>query len=110
MAKAQNFRSSSQDRAEKFSLLGDGRSAKLGWQMQDYNPAGAAGNAAAATAAKGRAVTIAIECKRRGEDDALRLQYVHPQPEGAREGQFFVQMRGELFGDHVHAAYGNMNT
>ena len=28
--------------------------AKLGWQMQDYNPAGAVGNAAAATAEKGR--------------------------------------------------------
>lgn len=56
MAKAQNFRSTSQDRAEKFSILGDGRSAKLAWQMQDYNPQGAAGNAAAATAEKGRAL------------------------------------------------------
>ena len=56
MAKAQNFHSTSQDRAEKFSLLGDGRSAKLAWQMQDYNPHGAVGNAAAATADKGRAV------------------------------------------------------
>ncbi|CAN7539233.1 creatininase family protein [Polaromonas sp. LjRoot131] len=56
MAKAQNFHSTSQDRAEKFSILGDGRSAKLAWQMQDYNPHGAAGNAAAATADKGRAL------------------------------------------------------
>ena len=56
MAKAQNFRSTSQDRAEKFSLLGDGKSAKLAWQMQDYNVHGAVGNAAAATAEKGRAV------------------------------------------------------
>ncbi len=56
MAKAQNFHSTSQDRAQKFSLLGDGRSAKLAWQMQDYNPHGAVGNAAAATADKGRAV------------------------------------------------------
>ena len=56
MRKAQNFQSTSQDRAEKFSLLGDGKSAKLAWQMQDYNPHGAAGNAAAATAEKGRAV------------------------------------------------------
>lgn len=56
MAKAQNFHSTSQDRAEKFSLLGDGRSAKLAWQMQDYNPHGAVGNAAAATADKGRAL------------------------------------------------------
>ena len=59
MAKAQNFHSTSQDRAEKFSLLGDGRSAKLAWQMQDYNPQGAVGNAAAATAEKGRAVLSA---------------------------------------------------
>jgi creatinine amidohydrolase len=56
MARAQNFHSTSQDRAEKFSILGDGRSAKLGWQMQDYNPQGAVGNAAAATADKGRAL------------------------------------------------------
>jgi creatinine amidohydrolase len=56
MAKAQNFRSTSQDRAEKFSILGDGRSAKLAWQMQDYNPNGAVGNASAATAEKGRAL------------------------------------------------------
>jgi len=54
MAKAQNFHSTSRDRAEKFSILGDGRSAKLAWQMQDYNPHGAVGNAAAATAEKGR--------------------------------------------------------
>jgi creatinine amidohydrolase len=56
MAKAQNFHSTSQDRAKKFSILGDGRSAKLAWQMQDYNPQGAVGNAAAATAEKGRAL------------------------------------------------------
>lgn len=56
MAQAQNFHSTSRDRAEKFSILGDGRSAKLGWQMQDYNPQGAVGNAAAATAEKGRAL------------------------------------------------------
>lgn len=55
-AQAQNFHSTSQDRAERFSLLGDGRSAKLAWQMQDYNPQGAVGNAAAATAEKGRAL------------------------------------------------------
>ena len=59
MAKAQNFHSTSQDRADKFSILGDGRSAKLAWQMQDYNPQGAVGNAAAATAAKGHALLAA---------------------------------------------------
>jgi creatinine amidohydrolase len=56
LSKAQNFHSTSQDRAEKFPILGDGKSAKLAWQMQDYNPHGAVGNAAAATADKGRAV------------------------------------------------------
>jgi creatinine amidohydrolase len=54
MSEAQNFRSSSEDRALSFPILGNGRSAKLAWQMQDYNPAGAAGNAAAATALKGQ--------------------------------------------------------
>jgi len=56
MTQAQNFASASQDRAQTFDILGNGKSAKLGWQMQDYNPAGAVGNAAAASAAKGRAV------------------------------------------------------
>ena len=56
MDQAQDFRSTSQDRAGRFPVLGNGRSAKLGWQMQDYNPHGAAGNAAAATAEKGHAL------------------------------------------------------
>jgi creatinine amidohydrolase len=56
MTQAQDFHSTSQDRAQTFGILGDGRSAKLGWQMQDYNPQGAVGNAAAATADKGRAL------------------------------------------------------
>lgn len=56
MAKAQDFASTSQERAARFPVLGNGRSAKLGWHMQDYNPQGAAGNAAGASAEKGRAV------------------------------------------------------
>ena len=56
MAQAKNFHSSSQDRSAKYPILGNGKSAKLGWQMQDYNTQGAAGNAAAATAAKGQAL------------------------------------------------------
>jgi creatinine amidohydrolase len=56
MDKAQNFRSTSQDRAEQFAILGNGKSAKLGWQIQDYNRHGAAGHAAAATVAKGQAL------------------------------------------------------
>ncbi len=54
MAQAKNFHSTSQDRAAACPILGNGSSAKLGWQMQDYNPQGAAGNALAATAAKGQ--------------------------------------------------------
>jgi creatinine amidohydrolase len=50
MNQAQAWRSTAQDRAQRFPLLGDGRSAKLYWQTQDYNPSGAVGNAAAASA------------------------------------------------------------
>lgn len=56
---AQHFASAAQQRAADFPILGNGRSAKLAWQMQDYNPAGAVGNASAATAEQGRAVVDA---------------------------------------------------
>jgi creatinine amidohydrolase len=56
MAQARDFKSSSKDRAGKYPILGNGSSAKLAWQMQDYNAQGAAGNAAAATAHKGHAI------------------------------------------------------
>ena len=56
---AENFASTSQTRSQRLEILGNGKSAKLGWQMQDYNPAGAVGNAGAATADKGRAVVDA---------------------------------------------------
>ena len=56
MARAQNFASTSEERARQFSILGNGKSAKLGWQMQDYNPHGAVGNAAQASAYKGQMV------------------------------------------------------
>jgi creatinine amidohydrolase len=59
MTLAKNFHSTSQDRAQQFAILGNGKSAKLGWQMQDYNPAGAVGNAAAATADTGHQVVEA---------------------------------------------------
>jgi creatinine amidohydrolase len=59
MKAAQNFHSSSQDRAAQFPILGNGKSAKLAWQMQDYNPHGAAGNAEAATADKGQVLVQA---------------------------------------------------
>ena len=53
MERAQNFASTSEVRASKYHFIGNGRSAKLGWAIEDYNPAGAAGNAAAATAERG---------------------------------------------------------
>ena len=56
MAQAENFPSTSEQRAAEFAVLGNGKSAKMGWHMQDYNAKGAAGNAAAATAAKGQAL------------------------------------------------------
>ena len=56
MQYAENFISSSAARAARFPQVGNGMAAKLGWQMQDLNPQGAAGNAAAATADKGRTV------------------------------------------------------
>lgn len=56
MGEARDFPSSSRERAAKYAVLGNGRSAKLGWAMRDYNPQGAAGNAAGASAAKGEAV------------------------------------------------------
>ncbi|MBV5297666.1 MAG: creatininase family protein [Rhodoferax sp.] len=59
MARAQNFVSAAQARARQFEIVGNGKSAKLGWQMQDYNPAGAVGNAAAASLDKGRALVDA---------------------------------------------------
>jgi creatinine amidohydrolase len=75
MAQARDFKSSSQDRAQKFDILGNGKSAKLGWQMQDYNPAGAVGNAAAATSDKGHAVVDAA-----GRALARLLAEVHQLP------------------------------
>ena len=75
MDQARDFPSTSQERAQQYPILGNGRSAKLGWQMQDYNPQGAAGNAASATAAKGQAVVEAA-----GRQLALLLQEVARLP------------------------------
>ena len=75
MQHARDFRSTSQDRAEQYAILGNGKSAKLGWQMQDYHPAGAVGNAAAATADKGRAVVQAA-----GQQLAQLLGELHALP------------------------------
>lgn len=59
MAQARHFESRAQARAGAFEILGNGKSAKLGWQTQDYNPAGAVGHAANATAEKGQALVDA---------------------------------------------------
>jgi creatinine amidohydrolase len=59
MDRAKHFRSTAEQRAADYAILGNGRSAKLGWAMEDYNAEGAAGNAAAATAAGGQAVVDA---------------------------------------------------
>ena len=75
MSRARDFKSTSQERAARHPILGNGKSAKLGWQMQDYNPQGAAGNAAAATADKGQSV---IEAAAR--QLALLLQEVAELP------------------------------
>ncbi len=53
MQYAQNFHSASEQRSADYKILGDGRSAKLGWHIQDYNTNGAVGNAKAATPEKG---------------------------------------------------------
>ncbi len=75
MAQARHFRSTAEDRAANYPILGNGSSAKLGWQVQDYNPMGAAGNAAIATAAKGRVLIDAA-----GLQLALLLQEVSALP------------------------------
>jgi creatinine amidohydrolase len=56
MGRAQNFASTSEQRARTCPVLGNGRSAKLAWQAQDLNPSGAVGHAAAATALDGERV------------------------------------------------------
>lgn len=78
---AQDFRSTAQDRAAHYAVLGDGRSAKLGWHMQDYNPQGAAGNATAATPEKGQALLKASGeqlARLLNEVASLPLSTLHP--------------------------------
>lgn len=75
MGLAQNFASRSEERAQQFDILGNGYSAKLGWQMQDYNPHGAVGNAAAATPEKGRAL---LEAAGRALAGLLAQMYALP--------------------------------
>ncbi len=83
MEQARNFKSTAQERAARYPLLGNGSSAKLGWQVQDYNAMGAAGNAAIATAAKGQAILEAAGlqlAKLLGEISTLPLSTLNPTP------------------------------
>ena len=59
MEQAQDFASTSEQRARHYPILGNGRSAKLGWAIQDYHPQGAVGDAASADAGRGQAMTQA---------------------------------------------------
>lgn len=85
MEHARDFRSAAQDRAAHYPILGNGKSAKLGWQMQDYNAAGAAGNAAAASQDLGRALVQAAASQLAAllcELDALPLSVLADGGEG----------------------------
>jgi creatinine amidohydrolase len=54
MQHARNFHSTTEDWASQYRLIGLGsRPGRPGWLIDDLNPAGACGNAAAATAEKG---------------------------------------------------------
>jgi creatinine amidohydrolase len=75
MAQAQDFASTSQRRAQHYPILGNGRSARMAWQMQDYNRQGAAGNAGAATREKGQALVATA-----GEQLALLLAELSQLP------------------------------
>lgn len=83
MQQARDFPSTSRERAAGYPVLGNGRSAKLGWAMQDYNPQGAAGNAAAATTEKGEALLAAAAAQLARllqEIAALPLSTLVPRP------------------------------
>lgn len=75
MDQAQAFASTSADRAARYPVLGNGRSAKWGWQMQDYNPQGAVGRADLASADDGAALLAAA-----GRSLATLLQEVSSLP------------------------------
>ncbi len=78
MSRAQHFVSQAQVRAKDYPLLGSGTSAKMGWQMQDYHPQGAAGDASSASAEKGRRLLNSA-----GEQLALLLAEISRLPMSA---------------------------
>ena len=91
MQHAQKFASTSEQRARQYAILGDGKTAKLAWQMQDYNPSGAVGDAANASPDKGRQVILAAGlalAKLLAELQDLPLDILRQNPmpgEGARK-------------------------
>lgn len=89
MDQAASFRSTAQDRAQQFPILGNGKTAKLAWQMQDYNAHGAVGNASAATAEKGRAVLEAA-----GRSLAQLLGEIDQLPSDTLTGQTAFPRQG----------------
>lgn len=60
MGQAARFPSTSEQRARDYPILGNGRSAKYAWAVQDYHPQGAVGDASAASAVKGQALLQAV--------------------------------------------------
>jgi creatinine amidohydrolase len=83
MDRAQAFASTSQQRAQAWPVLGNGRSAKMAWQIQDYNPQGAVGHASGATAELGQALIDAAGrslAQLLGELVALPLSTLCPRP------------------------------
>ena len=76
------FHSTSQDRARRFPILGNGKSAKMGWAIEDYNACGAVGNAAGATAEKGKSVVDAA-----AQQLSLLLQEIHQLDWGCAQPQ-----------------------
>ena len=82
MEHARHFASSSEVRARQFPILGNGKSTKLGWAMQDYNPQGAAGNAAAADAQRGQSLVQGAAASL-----AQLCAEIHALPEGTVGGQ-----------------------
>ena len=70
-----NFHSLTEDLAKENRFLSITPTGKLGWQMHDINPAGAAGDATLATAAKGQAVLDHV-----GRNFVELLQEVHRFP------------------------------
>jgi creatinine amidohydrolase len=82
MSQAKNFKSTSQERAAKYPILGNGITAKMGWQTQDYNPQGACGNASIASAEKGKTLVEAA-----GKQLAALLQEISSLPISTLRGE-----------------------